>query len=129
MLIETQELIKVLNVINKYGFGKYELENGARLVLVTGADLFENKVAVSCYVDVEKAADVEKQLVKKLKNFEKEFRVVGQDIKDGSKKVGVMLLLPRYENENGKVVQRGHDLWTLNDGLVKLKEWAQREEK
>lgn len=129
MLIETQKLTKILDLLNKYGFSELEKDKGARLVIVTGSDLFENKVAVSCYVDAEKTADVEKQLVKKLKNFEKEFLVVGQDIKDGSKKVGVMLLLPRYENENGKVVQRGHDLWTFNDGLVKLNEWARREGK
>lgn len=129
MLIETQKLTKILDLLNKYGFSELEKDKGARLVLVTGSDLFENKVAVSCYIDAEKATDVEKQLVTKLKNFEKEFLVVGQDIKDGSKRVGVMLLLPRYENEHGKVVQRGYDLWTFNDGLVKLREWAQREKK
>lgn len=129
MLIETQELIKVLNVINKYDFAKYESENGARLVLVTGADLFENKLAVSCYVEPEKVADVEKQLIVQLMKFENKFRCVGQDLKDGSKKVGVMLLLPNYQNKDGKIYQKGHALYPLDEGVQKLKEWARREEK
>lgn len=128
-MIETQELMKVLNLINKYDFEKYERENGARLVLVTGADLFENKLAVSCYVEPEKVADVEKQLIVQLMKFEDKFRCVGQDLKDGSKKVGVMLLLPNLVRQDGKIVQKGHDLYPFDEGVRKLIEWARKEEK
>lgn len=129
MLIETQKLTKILDLLNKYGFSELEKDKGARLVLVTGSDLFDNKVAVSCYVEPEKVADVEKQLIVQLRKFEDKFKCVGQDLKDGSKKVGAMLLLPNLVREDGEIVQKGYALYPLDEGILKLMEWAKREEK
>lgn len=103
MFVNFMELSGVVLELSKYDFIELEKQGRAKMIIVTGADLYNNKnyVASKFGTDV-KTSDVDKVLPKLLKNFDKEWAVVGKDIKDGSISYGVMFeidgKLKNYEN-------------------------------
>jgi hypothetical protein len=108
MILDVLKLTTVMNELIKLEYWKH----GYKIMLATGSDLFENKTLMAEYLKVGKASDAEKTINVFLENFEKDFPVVGQDMKDGSKKVGVMILIPqKARDEFGRLVKDGYKLY------------------
>lgn len=122
MILDLSKLTPVINELIQLEYWKY----GYKIMLATGSDLFENKTLMTEYLRPEKTSDVERKIKVFLENFERDFPIVGQDIKDGSKKVGVMVLIPqKARNEYDRLVKDGYQLYDYTyaiSELTKLKE-------
>lgn len=122
MILDLSKLTPVINELIQLEYWKY----GYKIMLATGSDLFENKTLMMEYLRPEKTSDVERVIKVFLENFERDFPIVGQDIKDGSKKVGVMVLIPqKARNEYDRLVKDGYQLYDYTyaiSELTKLKE-------
>lgn len=125
MILDLSKLTPVINELIQLEYWKY----GYKIMLATGSDLFENKTLMTEYLRPEKTSDVERKIKVFLENFERDFPIVGQDIKDGSKKVGVMVLIPqKARNEYDRLVNDGYQLYDYTyaiSELTKLKEKGQ----
>lgn len=125
MILDLSKLTPVINELIQLEYWKY----GYKIMLATGSDLFENKTLMTEYLRPEKTSDVERKIKVFLENFERDFPIVGQDIKDGSKKVGVMVLIPqKARNEYDRLVKDGYQLYDYTyaiSELTKLKEKGQ----
>ena len=82
MVIDGPKIVHVLKALNELNYRKH----GAKIVIGTGSSLFENKAFMAEHLKLPKASDAERAISKFLENFEDEFAIVGQDMKDGSKK-------------------------------------------
>ena len=119
MVIDGPRIAHVLPELNKLNYRKH----GAKIVIGTGSSLFENKAFMAEHLKLEKASDAERAISKFLENFEDEFAIVGQDMKDGSKKVGVMVLIPYFYKEIGMPRKReGYKIYSYKRALEKLAE-------
>lgn len=122
MILDLSKLTPVINELIELEYWKH----GYKIMLATGSDLFENKTLMMEYLRPEKTSDVERVIKVFLENFERDFPIVGQDIKDGSKKVGVMVLIPqKARNEYDRLVKDGYQLYDYTyaiSELTKLKE-------
>lgn len=108
MILDIPALVPVINELIKLDYRKH----GYKIMLATGSDLFENKTLMTEYLRPEKTSDADRVIKVFLENFERDFPIVGQDIKDGSKKVGVMVLIPqKAQNEYGRLVNDGYKLY------------------
>lgn len=125
MILDLSKLTPVINELIELEYWKH----GYKIMLATGSDLFENKTLMTEYLRPEKTSDVERVIKVFLENFERDFPIVGQDIKDGSKKVGVMVLIPqKARNEHGRLVKDGYQLYDYTyaiSELTRLKEKGQ----
>lgn len=119
MVIDGPKIAHVLKALNELNYRKH----GAKIVIGTGSSLFENKAFMAEHLKLEKASDAERAISKFLENFEDEFAIVGQDMKDGSKKVGVMVLIPYFYKEIGMPRKReGYKIYSYKRALEKLAE-------
>ena len=119
MVIDGPRIAHVLTELNKLNYRKH----GAKIVIGTGSSLLENKAFMAEHLKLEKASDAERAISKFLENFEDEFAIVGQDMKDGSKKVGVMVLIPYFYKEIGMPRKReGYKIYSYKRALEKLAE-------
>lgn len=119
MVIDGPKIVHVLKALNELNYRKH----GAKIVIGTGSSLFENKAFMAEHLKLEKASDAERAISKFLENFEDEFAIVGQDMKDGSKKVGVMVLIPYFCKEIGMPLKReGYKIYSYKRALEKLAE-------
>lgn len=122
MILDLEKMAAVILELKKLDYRKH----GYKIMLATGSDLFENKTLMTEYLRPEKTSDVERKIKVFLENFERDFPIVGQDIKDGSKKVGVMVLIPqKSRNEYDRLVNDGYQLYDYTyaiSELMRLKE-------
>lgn len=119
MVIDGPKIVHILKALNELNYRKH----GAKIVIGTGSSLFENKAFMAEHLKLEKASDAERAISKFLENFEDEFAIVGQDMKDGSKKVGVMVLIPYFYKEIGMSRKRdGYKIYSYKRALEKLAE-------
>lgn len=103
MFVNFKELSGVMLELNKYDFIELEKQGRAKMLIVTGSDLYNNKNYVATKFGEDwKASEVDKELPGLLENFDKEWAVVGKDIRDGSISYGIMFeidgKLKNYEN-------------------------------
>lgn len=88
------KLNEIIMDLKKYDFASLEKQGKARMLLVTGADLYANKNYVASMLGEDvKASDVERELPKMLQEFDSKMLVVGKDIKDGSVSYGIMFVI------------------------------------
>lgn len=119
MVIDGPKIVHILKALNELNYRKH----GAKIVIGTGSSLFENKAFMAEHLKLEKASDAERAISKFLENFEDEFAIIGQDMKDGSKKVGVMVLIPYFCKEIGMPRKReGYKIYSYKRALEKLAE-------
>ena len=124
MILNVPNLKTVINELTKLNYSKH----GAKIVIATGSSLFENKAFMAEHLKLEKASDAERAISKFLENFGDEFAIVGQDMKDGSKKVGVMVLIPYIYKEPGMPAKReGYKIYSYKRALEKLAELEKRD--
>lgn len=91
MFVNFKELSGVMLELNKYDFIELEKQGKAKMLIVTGSDLYNNKSYVATKLgDDVKTSEVDKGLPEWLENFDKKMSVVGKDIRDGSISYGVM---------------------------------------
>lgn len=123
MVIDGPRIAHVLTELNKLNYRKH----GAKIVIGTGSSLFENKAFMAAHLKL-KVSDAERAISEFLENFEDEFAIVGQDMKDGSKKVGVMVLIPYIYKEPGLPAKReGYKIYSYKRALEKLAELEKRD--
>lgn len=120
MILDLEKMAAVILELKRLDYRKH----GVKVMLATGSDLFENKTLMADYLKVEKASDTERTINEFLEKFDEEFSIVGQDVKDGSKRVGVMLLFPYYFR--GK--REGYKIYKYTDGIVQLKDKMKKNE-
>lgn len=120
MILDVPKLTTVINELIKLEYWKY----GVKVMVATGSDLFENKTLMSEYLKLGKTSDAEKAINEFLEKFDEDFPIVGQDVKDGSKKVGVMLLFPYYYEKK----REGYKLYKYTDGIAQLKDKVKKNE-
>lgn len=117
MILNVPSLATAINELKKLNYGKH----GAKIVIGTGSSLFENKAFMAEHLKLPKASDAERAISKFLENFEDEFAIVGQDMKDGSKKVGLMVLIPYFCKEVGMSLKReGYKIYSYKGALEEL---------
>jgi hypothetical protein len=120
MILDLEKMAAAILELKKLDYRKH----GVKVMLATGSDLFENKTLMADYLKVEKTSDTERTINEFLEKFDEDFPIVGQDVKDGSKKVGVMLLFPYYYR--GK--REGYKIYKYTDGIVHLRETGNKSE-
>lgn len=124
MVIDGPKIVHVLKALNELNYRKH----GAKIVIGTGSSLFENKAFMAEHLKLPKASDAERAISKFLENFEDEFAIVGQDMKDGSKKVGVMVLIPYFCKEVGMSLKReGYKIYSYKGALEELARLEKRD--
>lgn len=125
MILNVPNLKTVINELTKLNYSKH----GAKIVIATGSSLFENKAFMAEHLKLEKASDAERAISKFLENFGDEFAIVGQDIKDGSKKVGVMVLIPYFYKEIGMSAAKreGYKIYSYKRALEELARLEKRD--
>lgn len=125
MILNVPNLTTVINELIKLNYRKH----GAKIVIGTGSSLFENKAFMAEHLKLEKASDAERAISKFLENFEDEFAIVGQDMKDGSKKIGVMVLIPYFYKEIGMSAAKreGYKIYSYKRALEKLAELEKKD--
>ena len=125
MVIDGPKIVHILKALNELNYRKH----GAKIVIGTGSSLFENKAFMAEHLKLEKASDAERAISKFLENFEDEFAIVGQDMKDGSKKVGVMVLIPYFYKEIGMSAAKreGYKIYSYKRALEELERLEKRD--
>lgn len=94
MFVDYIQLAGIIIELKKYDFIRLEKEGRAKMLFATGADLYANKSYLASLLgDDVRASDVEKELPKMLRDFDKKMSTVGKDIKDGSISYGVMFMI------------------------------------
>lgn len=94
MFVNYMKLNEIIMDLKKYDFASLEKQGKARMLLVTGADLYANKNYIASMVgDDVKASEVERELPKLLEDFDSKMHVIGKDIKDGSVSYGIMFVI------------------------------------
>lgn len=125
MILDVPNLTTVINELIKLKYWKH----GAKIVIGTGSSLFENKAFMAEHLKLKKVSDAEIEISKFLENFEDEFAIVGQDMKDGSKKVGVMVLIPYFCKEVGMPRKReGYKIYSYKRALEELARLEERDD-
>lgn len=125
MILDVPNLTTVINELIKLKYWKH----GAKIVIGTGSSLFENKAFMAEHLKLKKVSDAEIEISKFLENFEDEFAIVGQDMKDGSKKVGVMVLIPYFCKEVGMPLKReGYKIYSYKRALEELARLEERDD-